>query len=80
MIRGRDAAGGPAGDEALVDYYSRRAAEYDRIYERPERDADLRRLSQESWVMGCQFVDLDAACSQIIEAWTRSLEPESSHN
>ena len=40
----------------------------------------LRRLSQESWLMGCQFVDLDAAASQVIEGWTRTLEPESRHD
>ncbi len=30
--------------DALADYYRRRAAEYDRIYEKPERQEDLRRL------------------------------------
>ena len=30
----------------LVEYYSQRAAEYDQIYERPERQADLDRLRE----------------------------------
>jgi ubiquinone/menaquinone biosynthesis C-methylase UbiE len=30
--------------EPLADYYARRAAEYERIYAKPERQADLRRL------------------------------------
>ena len=40
----------------------------------------MRRLSQESWLMGCQFIDPDAAVTQAIEGWTRNLEPESRHN
>ena len=27
---------------SMLDYYSRRAAEYERIYHKPERQADLR--------------------------------------
>ena len=38
----------------------------------------MRRLSQESWLMGCQFIDLDAATSQVIEWLMSSLE--SRHN
>src|SRR6185369_2752294 len=34
----------------LVDYYSRRAPEYERIYHKPERQADLRAL--EALVLG----------------------------
>lgn len=30
----------------LIDYYARRAAEYERIYEKPERQADLARLRE----------------------------------
>ena len=30
----------------LLDYYSRRAAEYERIYDKPERQADLARLRE----------------------------------
>ena len=31
-------------DTGLQDYYAARAAEYDRVYEKPERQADLRTL------------------------------------
>ncbi len=31
-------------DPTLVDYYARRAREYERLYEKPERQADLRSL------------------------------------
>ena len=33
-----------SGERDLIDYYGRRAAEYERIYERPERRGDLWRL------------------------------------
>src|SRR6185436_11300113 len=33
-------------DTAMLDYYSRRAAEYERIYHKPERQADLARLRE----------------------------------
>lgn len=33
-------------DPAMLDYYSRRAAEYERIYHKPERQADLARLRE----------------------------------
>ena len=39
----------------------------------------LRRLSQDSWLMGCQFTDPGAAITQTVEGWTRTLEPESRH-
>lgn len=31
-------------DPSLVDYYAKRACEYDRLYEKPERQADLKTL------------------------------------
>src|SRR5512139_2371072 len=31
-------------DASIVSYYAKRAAEYERIYDRPERREDLRRL------------------------------------
>ena len=37
-------------DTAMQDYYAARAREYDRIYAKPERQDDLRRL--ESWLPG----------------------------
>jgi demethylmenaquinone methyltransferase/2-methoxy-6-polyprenyl-1,4-benzoquinol methylase len=33
-----------SAERALLDYYARRAAEYERIYEKPERQEDLERL------------------------------------
>ena len=33
-------------DETLKDYYARRAREYERIYDKPERQADLMRLRE----------------------------------
>lgn len=35
-------------DEAMQSYYAQRAPEYDRVYQKPERQADLRRL--ETWL------------------------------
>jgi ubiquinone/menaquinone biosynthesis C-methylase UbiE len=42
-----DAAGFQADDAGLVDYYRRRASEYEAIYAKPERQADLAYLSKE---------------------------------
>jgi len=39
-----------AHDADLQHYYAQRAPEYDRIYQKPERQADLRRL--EAWLPG----------------------------
>ncbi|MEK0418441.1 MAG: hypothetical protein RI949_2447 [Pseudomonadota bacterium] len=47
---------------AMVDYYAQRAQEYERIYAKPERQADLRAM--EAWVAQA-FVDrkvLEVAC------------------
>lgn len=30
--------------DILLEYYRRRAAEYEKVYDKPERQADLRRL------------------------------------
>ena len=56
---------GPARSGTIAgvdDYYARRAPEYDRIYERPERQADL--CSIRAWLgpqfQGCRV--LDVAC------------------
>jgi len=32
-------------DQKMADYYARRASEYERVYQKPERQADLRRLA-----------------------------------
>jgi demethylmenaquinone methyltransferase/2-methoxy-6-polyprenyl-1,4-benzoquinol methylase len=49
-------------DAALRDYYARRAASYERIYHRPERQADLRRLEAllPDWFAGRRV--LEVAC------------------
>lgn len=39
-------ARGPAPDSSLEDYYARRAGEYERIYDKPERQPDLARLRE----------------------------------
>src|SRR5271168_2871063 len=33
-------------EDSLIDYYSRRAADYERIYHKPERQTDLARLRE----------------------------------
>ena len=35
----------PASAESMRDYYARRAAEYERVYRKPERQADLRAIA-----------------------------------
>ncbi len=48
--------------ETLIDYYSRRAAEYEAIYDKPERQADLAALkAYVQTVLGGQEV-LEVAC------------------
>lgn len=34
----------------------------------------MRRLSQDSWLMGCQFVELDESMQQLIEKWITQLQ------
>lgn len=54
---------------AMVDYYARRAGEYERIYAKPERQADLRAM--EAWISQA-FVGrrvLEVACGT--GWWTR---------
>ena len=56
-------------DDPLLPYYSARASEYERIYQKPERQGDLRRLEQ---LMSTLFVDasvLEVACGT--GYWTR---------
>lgn len=40
-----------AAPDPLRDYYARRAAEYERVYAKPERQADLQAI--EAWLPGC---------------------------
>jgi SAM-dependent methyltransferase len=46
----------------LIDYYARRAPEYERIYRRPERQQDLRKLEQLVAQAFCDHDVLEIAC------------------
>jgi demethylmenaquinone methyltransferase/2-methoxy-6-polyprenyl-1,4-benzoquinol methylase len=48
--------------DPLADYYARRAAEYERIYAKPERQADLRRLRARIGDMFDKRTVLELAC------------------
>jgi demethylmenaquinone methyltransferase/2-methoxy-6-polyprenyl-1,4-benzoquinol methylase len=67
----------PLNDSSLAAYYAARAAEYERIYDKPERQADLRRL--EGWlpalVAGRRV--LEVACGT--GYWTRFLATTAAH-
>jgi SAM-dependent methyltransferase len=54
---------------ALAEYYARRAAEYDAIYERPERQADLQRLGVMVAGLLADRTVLEVACGT--GYWTR---------
>jgi ubiquinone/menaquinone biosynthesis C-methylase UbiE len=57
--------------KALADYYAKRAPDYDRIYEKPERQADLAMLRE---LVGQAFADravLEVACGT--GYWTQVL-------
>jgi demethylmenaquinone methyltransferase/2-methoxy-6-polyprenyl-1,4-benzoquinol methylase len=49
-----------ATDLRMIEYYARRAREYDRIYERPERQADLAELAElvSRWARGERVLEL----------------------
>ena len=61
----------------LQSYYSRRAAEYDRIYAKPERQADLREI--EAWLAATLRDEtvLEVACGT--GYWTRFIAPVARH-
>ena len=62
-----------ASEEELRAYYARRAAEYDRIYAKPERQADLREI--ERWLAATLRDEtvLEVACGT--GWWTRVVAP-----
>jgi SAM-dependent methyltransferase len=63
--------------DPLRAYYAARAAEYDRIYLKPERQADLRQI--EAW-LPAQFAGrraLEVACGT--GYWTRLIAPVATH-
>ncbi len=61
----------------LIDYYARRAPEYERIYHRPERQDDLRKLEQ---LVAQAFRDLDVlevACGTGYWTWFIAMQARS---
>lgn len=67
-----DAKGDP-GPSSLVEYYARRATEYERIYEKPERRADILALKQmlPAFVAGRDVLEI--ACGT--GYWTQVIAP-----
>ena len=63
--------------DVLVDYYSRRANEYDRIYERPERQGSLAELRElvADWTVGERVLEL--ACGT--GYWTEVMARQALH-
>ena len=57
--------------ETLIDYYSRRAHEYERIYQKPERQADLARLTEHLRCAAAGRRVLELACGT--GYWTAAL-------
>ncbi|MEO8081279.1 MAG: class I SAM-dependent methyltransferase [Caldimonas sp.] len=64
---------GGAGDSELQAYYAARAAEYDRVYDKPERQAELRMLRQRlpTFFVGARV--LEVACGT--GYWTQFIAP-----
>jgi ubiquinone/menaquinone biosynthesis C-methylase UbiE/ribosomal protein S18 acetylase RimI-like enzyme len=62
-----------ASEQDLRSYYAQRAAEYDRVYAKPERQADLRRIEQ--WLVAALRDEtvLEVACGT--GWWTRWIAP-----
>jgi demethylmenaquinone methyltransferase/2-methoxy-6-polyprenyl-1,4-benzoquinol methylase len=60
-----------AGDSGLVGYYSARASEYEKVYAKPERQADLRKLHGIVRSFFAHRRVLDVACGT--GYWTRTL-------
>lgn len=64
-------------DPALRDYYARRASEYERVYDKPERQADLRRLERDIPALLAGRRVLEVACGT--GYWTQFLVREAAH-
>jgi len=60
----------------MQSYYAARAAEYDRIYQKPERQADLRRIEQWLPPLLSGATVLEVACGT--GYWTRFIAPVAS--
>jgi SAM-dependent methyltransferase len=60
-------------DPLLIDYYDRRAPEYERIYHRPERRGDLRELTSVLATLVAGRDVLEVACGT--GYWTQLLAP-----
>jgi 2-polyprenyl-3-methyl-5-hydroxy-6-metoxy-1,4-benzoquinol methylase len=63
-----------AGMDELATYYAKRAAEYERIYDKPERQADLRALEARIRKMVAGRKVLELACGT--GYWTDLIAPE----
>lgn len=65
------------GESALHSYYAARAPEYDQVYRKPERQADLRAI--EAWLppLFAQTRVLEIACGT--GYWTQFIAPSASH-
>jgi demethylmenaquinone methyltransferase/2-methoxy-6-polyprenyl-1,4-benzoquinol methylase len=72
-----DAPDAPGVDRDLVDYYSRRAAEYERVYDKPERQPDLERLRRELPPRFAGRTVLEIGCGT--GYWTRGLATTARH-
>lgn len=65
-----------SAEESMRSYYAARAPEYDRVYQKPERQADLRRLQR--WLPGVLANSrlLEVACGTGF--WTQFIAPVTS--
>ena len=64
-----------APEANLAEYYARRAAEYERIYQKPERQADLRRLRRfvEHTFEGCRVLEIACGTGYWTEVLARTV-------
>ena len=67
----------PSNDAALKQYYAARAREYERIYDKPERQADLKRIAGMLPPLFAGRRVLDIACGTAY--WTQVYAPSAKH-